>query len=155
MCAELFGYTKSYYHDDVIKVRVDELDKQSDLKKDEITLREYKHAKAAVKFAKMDWQGAGEIWESITQDHPTDFHALKMAYYKYFFSGEKQKHENLIIRVYPHFEDSSVLYSKYVIFYYLFFNEVKFSYIDGSLAFALEENMNYSEAEKYAKLVSC
>lgn len=114
-CAEIFAFTKTYYNDDGVRQRADQLAKCAELKRSEISSREYRDAQAAVKLAKMDWDGARQIWTDIADDNPTDFQALKLGLYMSLLTGQKQHQFDLISKAHPHCQRPSVLFNEWVL----------------------------------------
>ncbi|KAI2796188.1 Tetratricopeptide repeat protein 38 [Blomia tropicalis] len=134
---KLFGFSENYFYNQDLKMEVDGLKRKCEENKDKITVREYKHAQAAIQMSQSNWLGAASIWEEILDEYPTDLHALKMAFYMYQYNGQRKKQFNAVERVYPFFQRNNI---------------VNAAYTDGLYAFVLEETGNYSEAEKYAKM---
>ena len=109
---QLVGYADCYYSNSDLKKKIDELQQNAEQRKMQILKREYDHAQAVIQMAKLNWQEAAMIWEDILTECPTDMHALKMAFYMYFFTGQKQKQFESMDRVYPYFQKPSTINSK-------------------------------------------
>lgn len=106
---KLFGFSENYFYNQDLKMEVDGLKRKCEENKDKITVREYKHAQAAIQMSQSNWLGAASIWEEILDEYPTDLHALKMAFYMYQYNGQRKKQFNAVERVYPFFQRNNIV----------------------------------------------
>ena len=111
LCMHLIGYTVSYHCNGDLRKKIDELEQSAEQRKNDISSREHKHVKAVVRMSKLDWNGAAQIWEESLTECPTDMLALKMAFYMYFFTGQKQRQFESMDRSFPHFQNASTVNS--------------------------------------------
>ncbi|KAM4747280.1 tetratricopeptide repeat protein 38 isoform 2-T2 [Rhinophrynus dorsalis] len=78
---------------------------------------------------------AGDLWDRILQDHPTDLLALKFAHDAYFYLGHQRKMRDSVARVLPYWTPETPLSS----------------YVKGMYSFGLLETNFYDQALKVAK----
>ena len=102
----------------------------------DVSYREKKHVSALNSIAKGQLYAAALDFEDILLEHPTDIHALKMAFDTYFFLGRQIEMRDSLARVMP-FWTSRALPLK--------------SYLHGMYAFGLEETNFHEKAEIEAK----
>jgi tetratricopeptide (TPR) repeat protein len=97
--------------------------------------REQMHVLGLDAWSKGDLRGAIRIYESILQDHPRDFLALKIANFFYFYLGDSKNVRDSVARVLHAWEPSVPFYG----------------YVTSLYAFGLEETGRYAEAERAAR----
>lgn len=100
--------------------------------------REIKHVEAITYLAENDIRGATRVWEEILSEHPTDIHALNMAYGLYFDNGMQSQLRDTVGRVLPHWTARRGLPLE--------------GYLHGMWAFGLEETNLFAKAEFEASL---
>lgn len=101
-----------------------------------VTYREKKHVQAINKWAKGDLYGAALEWEDVLLEHPTDIHALKMAFDTYFFLGRQIEMRDSLARVMPFWTSRAIPLK---------------SYLHGMYSFGLLETNFHEKAEVEAK----
>ncbi|XP_072051406.1 tetratricopeptide repeat protein 38-like [Amphiura filiformis] len=130
---DLMATGQSIYTSADFKKRVDDMVKLATTS--DISQRERKHVDAVKLFADGDMLGAGNKWEDILLDHPTDMLALRFAHDSYFYRAMGPQMRDSVARVLPHWKPTTPLYG----------------YVLGMHSFGLIETNFYDQAEKVAK----
>ena len=97
--------------------------------------REAKHLEALAAWQSNRMLEAAACYDSIARDYPTDIVALRMAHYLYFYTTGGDNMVNSITQVFDAWTPETPGYG----------------YLLGMLAFALEEQGHYDEAEAHGK----
>ena len=98
---------------------------------DGLTTREKRHYQAARRWAAGDWGGAGRHLDAILEDHPMDALALAMGHQIDFFLGDAGNLRGRVERVCGRWDS----------------DHPNFGFVEGMLAFGLEECGDYGAAE--------
>ena len=123
--------------DPELKKKVTDLSDKVKKNRDSYEEREVKHVEALTYLTEFDIKGATRVWEEILSEHPTDIHALNMAYGLYFNNGMPTQLRDSVARVLPHWTGKRLPLE---------------SYLHGMLAFGLEETNLFAKAELEANL---
>ncbi|KAH9397455.1 Tetratricopeptide repeat protein 38 [Tyrophagus putrescentiae] len=126
--------------DSPLRTQIDALEATAEQQRGSITEREYRHAMATVASAKMDWGRATGLWEAILAEAPNDVHALKMAFFTYFYGGRRDELFGMVERAYKAQEKEDKLKAG-----------VHWSLMHAQYGFVLQEADRFKEAEVYVK----
>jgi len=96
------------------------------------TERERTHVAALAAWAKGDYDGAVELWETVLVEHPLDVLALRLAHYLHFYLGGGAAMRDSLARVLPRWHETTP----------------GFASVLGMYAFGLEETGDYAAAEE-------
>jgi len=102
----------SYYENANVRGGIDALLQLAQQNRKQITDREYKHVQALHRMSKMEWSRAADIWDDVLLESPTDIHAIKMAFFMRFFTGERDKQLQLVEQCHAHFQSNRALNSE-------------------------------------------
>jgi tetratricopeptide (TPR) repeat protein len=93
------------------------------------------HLHAARAWSSGHWQDAAAAWEAVLLDHPRDLLAIKVLQDLYFFLGDAANLRDAVGRVLPSWSEGDPGYG----------------HLLGMLAFGLEENGDYQQAERLGR----
>mgnify|MGYP002649573673 CR=1 FL=1 len=126
--------------DSPLRTQIDALEATAEQQRGSITEREYRHAMATVASAKMDWGRATGLWEAILAEAPNDVHALKMAFFTYFYGGRRDELFAMVERAYKAQEREDKYRAG-----------VHWSLMHAQYGFVLQEADRFKEAEVYVR----
>ncbi|XP_046841168.1 tetratricopeptide repeat protein 38-like [Xenia sp. Carnegie-2017] len=132
---ELIGTGTNIWKNDGLRQSIDRMVKLVEKPETILTDRERKHVTAIQNWSQGFVEKAGNIWEDILNEYPTDVTALKFAHDSYFYLGYQEQLRDSIAKVMPHWNETMPLYG----------------FLNGMYAFGLVETNFYNKAETYAK----
>ena len=97
--------------------------------------REALHVQALAAWVAGDLPRTLDTWERILAEHPADAMALRLAHYKYFWTGRREDMRKSVERAAPSWSDSLPLYGTLL----------------ACRSFAAEENGDYEAAERFGR----
>ena len=100
------GNKASIYSDEGLKKSVENLESLAK-KNPDLTERQLNHVRAVGLYARNNWKEAFDLWDKILLDHPTDMHALKLAYILCVQTGLKQEMKDMVARILPFWQSTS------------------------------------------------
>lgn len=100
-----------------------------------VTLREQAHIDAFQVAASGEMCRAGQMWDAILAEYPTDMMAAKCAHEAYYLVGETLRMRDSVAAIVPHWDESTPYYG----------------FLLGMGAFGLEEAGDYREAEEMGR----